>query len=93
MTLIPLTPTLIEQLQVGQILQKYSEHTEAEFRYVVHAIHPQRSMIDLAIPDDELPKKIIIAGMEVSGILNNPPVLHETFQELLIPGKWLIEQS
>lgn len=93
MAFIPLAPALVKQLKVGQILQKYSESTEKEFRYVVHTIHLQTGIVDLAIPDDELPKKILIAGMEVSGKLDNPPVLQQTFQELLLPGKWSIEQS
>jgi len=89
----------LEDIKIGAILVKYPTDGTVvddykfepgnQSRYQVYNIKP--SMVELQIPDDEVPHGgIEIANMIVTGTVSNPPVLNKTPDELLSEGIWWI---
>ena len=62
-------------------------------RYQITSLKPITTIlteIQLSIPDDEIPQDIYISGMRVTGILDNPPALNKSSNELLSEQIWWI---
>lgn len=101
------TPDHLSKLAVGDILIKYPfdrdpvdtldlDDKEHLLRYQITSLKPittTLSEIELSIPEDEIPQKLYISGMRVTGTLDNPPSLNKTSNELLSDKIWWVAEK
>lgn len=90
----------LQTIGTGTILIKYPVSGEAVnnldlddiqnlLRYEIYSINTDTELLDLKIPEQDIPNPSQIVGIgAVTGILNNPPLIHMTKQKLLDDGKW-----
>jgi hypothetical protein len=82
-------PTEVVDLNNKENLFKYEIHSIGEISNPVDL-----NTIDLKIPESEIPNPAFVIGIgNITGISDNPPVLHKIGRELIIEKIWWVEQD
>lgn len=98
------TDAQLNKIVVGKIVIKYPVtgnpveelnllDTKNLLRYEVHSIS-ETDELGLKIPEEDIPNPSEILGIgKVTGIMNNPPILHKAKIDLLKDGVWWIKNE
>jgi hypothetical protein len=95
----------VNNIRIGTILIKYPLESEPTntinlddqrnfLKYEVHSLNPNTQIADLKIPELDIPSPSQILGLgNVTGIMDNPPVLHKELKKFVTEEKWWIGEN